>query len=253
MRFLKGAILFALTVFVFASCEQEENESVKMITFEDVILGDEGYWNGSDLSGTASTYESWGQTVTDYTGGFRSGSLYLNNVYNATWDSWSGISCSNKTDMSTAGFSNQYSVYASSGANDSNNFALICTDGASCVFDEVVSVKSLMINNSTYTYFALKDGNDGAGFVTKFAAGDYFYITVTGYDELGVEVGSINIYLADFRDGKEYICDNWTEVSLESLGKVKQLSFSFVSTDANEWGIKTPAYCCIDNIKYEEE
>jgi len=253
MRFLTGVLTVALTCFIFTACESDEDDATQVITFEDVDLGTSGYWNGSDLSGTSSTYESYGQTVTEYDGSFKSGALTCNNVYNATWYSWSGMACSNHTDMDSIGYGNQYSVYASSGAAGSEQFGLIGSDGAGCTFDQSVEIKSLMVNNSTYVYHALKEGNDGYGLVTQFAAGDYFYMTITGYDSTGVETGTVDFYLADFRDSKTYICSDWTKVSLESLGSVKTLSFSFTSTDTGDYGINTPIYACIDNLVYENE
>lgn len=239
-----------ISLFTFTGCERDESCSTSEITFEDVSLGDVGYWNGNDLKGTPSSYESWGQTVTEYHGGFISGNLLCNNIYNQTWSSWSGFACSNKVDTTTAGYTNQYSAFSNSGANGSAKFAVICSDSASCVFDDVVNVKSLMIDNSTYVYRSLRDGNDGAGYVRKFTTGDYFMVRVTGFDATGKTTGSTDIYLADFRNGKKYICNKWTEISLESLGKVKKLSFTFDSTDKGDFGINTPAYCCLDNIKY---
>jgi len=253
LRLFGGLLMFAITSVFFTACEPEEDEKSFLITFEDVNLGSTGYWNGSDLSGTPVSYDSWGQLVTDYNGGFHSGSLYCNNTYNDTWGSWSGLACSNHVNMDSAGYMNQYSVYAGSGAGGSAKFILVNSDGSSCIFDKEVAVKSLMINNSTYTYLTLKDGNDGgAGFARKFTNNDYFYVKFTVYDSTGIETGSRDVYLADFRNGKSYICDEWTEVMLEDLGRVKEISFSFVSTDSGDWGINTPAYCCIDNIKYNE-
>ena len=245
--------MFAMTVVFFTACETEESEKIQLITFEDVNIGSEGFYNGSDLSGTPVSYESWGQLITDYHGGFKTGSLTCYYIYNDIWSSWSGIACSNHTDKDSAGFMNQYSVYANSGANGSEKFGIINSDGARFVFDKVVTLKSMMINNTTYAYKAVKDGNDGgAGFARKFVNNDYFLVKLTGYDSTGVASSSKEVYLADFRDGKSYVCSDWSEVSLEELGSVRAVSFSFISTDTGDWGINTPAYCCIDNIKYVE-
>jgi hypothetical protein len=254
LRFLNGIILAVFIGSFLTACDSDsDSDSVKTITFEDVTLGDNGYWNGSDLSGTASSYQSWGVTVTEYTGSFQSGILTCENLYNATWLSWSGMACSNQTNMDSIGYGNQYSVYAQSGASGSAKFALICSDSATCTFDEPVTVKSLMYNNSTYAYWALKEGEDGSGYVTKFAAGDSFYVAVTGYSAAGVETASTKIYLADFRNSKTYICSDWTKASLESLGQVSKLVFTFSSSDESVYGMNTPAYVCIDNIVYRKD
>jgi hypothetical protein len=248
LRFLNGVVMVAFAGLFLTACE-DDTESTQTITFEDVVLGTSGNWNGSDLSGT----ESKEQTVNKYDGFFTSGALKCSNLYysSAGYSWWSGFACSNNIDMDSIGYGNQYSVYAPSGAEGSQQFALICSDSATCSFNESVTVKSLMYNNSTYAYWALKEGEDGAGYVTKFAAGDSFYVAVTGYNSTGVRTGSVKIYLADFRNSQSYICSDWTKASLESLGEVRKLVFTFSSSDIGYSGINTPTYVCVDNIVYK--
>jgi len=249
-RLFTGVLLVALCCLVFTGCESE-SDSDPVITFEDVNLGENGYWNGSDLSGVQRNYESYGEPVTEYAGSFKSGDLTCNNLYNATYHSWSGIACSSHIDMDSIGVGNQYSVYATSGAGGSKKFAVICPfDSSGCSFSQEMTIKSLMINNATYAYLAIKEGKDGYKNDTKFTAEDCFYITITGYDANGKKTSDVVFYLADFRNGKNYICANWTKVELESLGKIKSLSFKLTSTDMS-WGyMDTPGYACIDNIVY---
>jgi len=246
-RFFTGVLLGLLCSFGFTSCESEGNTD-QVITFEDVDLGETGHWNGSDLSGTSSSYESYGQTITEYTGNFVSGDLTCDNIYNASWYSWSGMACSSHHDMDSIGYGNQYSVYATSGAGGSKNFAIIYNWGSStCRFNQEVEIKSLMINNSTYTYKAIAEGKDGTGMSEKFTTGDYYYMTIIGYDANGLKTDSVDYYLADFRGDRTYICKNWTKVPLSALGKIKSLSFKLTSSD-----IYTPTYVCIDNIVYKK-
>lgn len=232
-RLLIGTILMVLGCLSFAGCQSEGNDE-KVITFEDVNLGEKGYWDGSDQ-----------------TGSFTSGILTCNNVYEY---SWSGMACSSLTDMETVGFGNQFSVYATSGAGGSKNFAVLYPylDRCKCSFSNEHEIKSLMVNNSTYAYLAVKDGKDGYLNTTKFVSGDYFRLTIFGYDQNNVLTDSVDFYLADFRNQKSYVCKDWTKVNLTSLGKVKTISFKLASTDNGEWGMNTPGYACIDNIVYSE-
>lgn len=254
-RLMSAAIAAACLSFAFTACEPETEVTTGVITFEDVVLDTTGYWNGSDMSGVLSSSESWGSILHTYSGNFHSGILSCSNDFNedqtyfSTW--WSGMACSSKTDKETIGYSNQYSVYATSGAAGSKNFALIGSNGAQCSFDMPIQIKSLMVNNSTYDYWSLKDGRDGYGAVRKFTTGDYFIITVSGYDSTGVKTSEVEIPLADFRNSKTYICSEWTKISLESLGKVKSLTFNFTSSDTGEYGMNTPAYFCMDNLIYD--
>ncbi|MDD4972157.1 MAG: DUF4465 domain-containing protein [Paludibacter sp.] len=252
-RFFIWAVLIAICSFGFSSCESED-EGNKVITFEDVDLGVTGYWNGSDKNGTPRSYDAWGTTVTEYAGSFVSGNLTCDNVYNETYNSWSEMACSSHTDMDSIGYGNQYSVYATSGAGGSEKFAVICPfDSATCSFNQETDIKSLMINNATYTYLTLRDGTDGTGYARQFTTDDYYYITITGFDTNGLKTSSIDYYLADFRNGKSYICKDWTPVNLKSLGKIKSLSFKLTSSDSSFGYMNTPGYACIDNIVYSRE
>lgn len=249
--FLAASMSIALT-----ACDPETEDANRLITFEDVVLDARGVWNGSDKAGTLSSYEEWGSVVNSYTSGFSSGILNCTNVfyqdqtYFSTW--WSGMACSNHNDKDSIGYGNQYSVYAPAGAAGSAKFAIVGSDSAFCSFTVPVEIKSLMYNNSTYVYWALKDGMDGSGVVRKFEAGDFFLVTVSGYDSTNVKTGEVIIPLADFRNSKSYICSDWTKISLESLGKVTSLVFHFSSSDTGDWGMNTPAYICIDNIEYQK-
>lgn len=245
-RLLNATLLVAGVSIAFTACDPEVEPvitdpntlvSTDSITFEEVTLDNKGVFNGSNGAGS-----------------FSSGLLTCPIVYlesnGFSW--WSGIACSSITNMDSIGLGNQYSVYAHSGAQGSVKFALVGTDGAPCFFQHSVKVKSLMVNNSTYDYWALKEGQDGAGYVTKFKSGDFFNVTVTGYDSTNVQTGQVVIPLAEFRNSQSYICSNWTKISLESLGKVKAITFTFDSSDkSGEW-LNTPTYVCFDNIVYEK-
>jgi hypothetical protein len=243
---LSGALLTA--------CEPDESSVTGVITFEDVALDSTGYWNGSDTSGVHTTYEAWwGGMVNKYTGYFTSGILRCHNVfedYGYGSTSWSGMACSNHTDRDSAGYGNQYSVYATSGAGGSATFAVIYSDSSRCTFNYAVKLNSLMINNSTYAYLAMRDG---MGPARKFIADDYYRVTISGVNATGAVTDSIQVYLADFREGKSMICNTWTQIPLSHLGAVKSLVFTFASTDMGDWGINTPAYACIDNLSYTLE
>ncbi len=248
-----GAI--ALLGSMLTACEPDESSNTGIITFEDVPLDSTGYWNGSDLNGTHSTYLSdWG-LIDQYSETFTSGILRCHNVFEVSqWgSSWKGMACSNHTDRDSVGYGNQYSVYAASGAKGSAKFAVLNSDSARCTFNYLVQVNSLMINNATYAYLTMKYGKDGSGYARKFVAGDYFRVTIAGVGINGTRTGSVDVYLADFRDGKSYVCDNWTTVQLGELGLVKSLVFTFASTDSGDSGINTPAYACIDNLNYTLE
>jgi len=217
-------LMLAISMFL-VSCEDEET---LFVTFEDVALSADSIWNGSDASGKFTT------------SGFD-----FNNSYNAAWFSWSGFACSAKTDTKTNSYENQYSVIAGIGAAKSAKFALVY-DSASMVSSSAIKIKNAMLTNSTYAYLDMKNGSD---YSKIFAAGDWFKVIITGYNN-NVKTASVDYYLADFREGKSFLSANWAKVDLSALGVVNQLTFTFDSSDKGSYGVNTPKYVCIDNIGY---
>jgi hypothetical protein len=94
--------------------------------------------------------------------------------------------------------------------------------------------------------------NGGDSFAKKFGKGDWFKLTITGYDAAGEVTGTKDFYLADLRDpSKAYIINDWRYVDLSGLGKVSKLGFELSSTDNGDYGMNTPAYFCFDNFGAE--
>ena len=85
------------------------------------------------------------------------------------------------------------------------------------------------------------------------AAGDWVEATFTGYDATGAETGSVTVVLADMRDGKDYIMEEWTSVDAVALGKVNKVVMTMKWSD--EWAKPSPKNytVCIDNIKMVKE
>ena len=225
--------LVALAVFSFSSCTDEDPIVRKTISFQSLELEPESYWDGSDESG-----------------GFTIDITTFNNDYNPDWDAWSGFAYSNTTDMETQGWVNQYSAYTASGANADNIYAVSFVSGnASFVsFDIEVNLVSAKFTNSTYSYFALRDGT---GFSDAFGSDDWFKLIIIGYDDNDIEKGSVEFYLADFRSGKEDIVDDWTTVNLSTLTGVSKIAFQLESSDVGDWGMNNPAYFCLDDLVFE--
>ncbi|HEC41420.1 MAG TPA: DUF4465 domain-containing protein [Bacteroides sp.] len=235
----KRILIFCVAGIMFAmfACEKEE-DNTDLITFEELARDSSFYWNGSDGSGS-----------------FKSGNATFPNVF-TTWEggftSWTGFAYSNHTDALTPGFGNQYSCYAGSGAGGSEIFALIA-DGDTLTFKLPERVDKISLANSTYAALSMRDGDD---FAKKFGGADgtdpdFFHLIITGINNNGEITGTVTFVLADFTSAdpvSDFITDIWTEIPLDALGHVKQLAFSFDSSDKGDWGINTPKYACIDNI-----
>ncbi len=225
------------TVLSFASCSDDndgdDNEILSVIDFENVTIPDTGFVNNLEYQEK----------------GIRFSNNYTVSSYGAYWE---GFSYSRLTDRTTPGLINQYSVYASGGADQSQTFALAYDSYDSptnfqFISDQSYKVKSVMVNNSTYAALSVKEGDSNA---KQFEEGDWFKVIFTGYNVAG-EVGkTVEFYLADYRDGKTYICNAWTKVDLQSLGSVNKVTITFDSSDKGEYGVNTPKYVCLDNLTY---
>ena len=60
---------------------------------------------------------------------FNGGGISFSNVYNVDWSSWTGFSISNTTDVTTAGWTNQYSSFTGGGFAGSSNYAIFYESG----------------------------------------------------------------------------------------------------------------------------
>ena len=107
------------------------------------------------------------------------------------------------------------------------------------------------ITNSTYGALSMKNGD---AFAKKFTSNDkdFFKVWIKGY-AAGKVKDSLEVYLADFRYAdlsQNYIQKDWKTVSLSKFVNIDSLNFSLESSDNGQWGINTPGYFTIDNIKF---
>ncbi|MFK7784416.1 MAG: DUF4465 domain-containing protein [Crocinitomicaceae bacterium] len=204
----------------------------------------------------------------DGVGAFDFGGVTFDYSFNQAGNYFSGFAISNETDVTTAGYLNQYSAYTGEGANGSSNFAIFYSFSGNGINTNVpnVRVESFELTNTTYAYLSMRDG-DGYGkeFGTLYAAGDsipdgtngedFFYVRIYGHNFDQTEVDSIDFYLADYRfadSTQDYIIDDWNTIDLTGFAfDVTSVTFDFFSSDVNSFGIKTPAYIAIDDVKLE--
>lgn len=229
-------------LFLFSSCDDEEYNEEK-ISFQSQVLNESGYWNGSDGSGSFRIgIATFSNTFTDWGGGYTS---------------WDGFALSNITDIQTTGLSNQYSAFVLNPSNTPNIYAIcyVYGDNAKIIFDQPVQLSSLLITNSTYTYWSMKNGDL---YSKKFggvsgADPDWLKLTVKGYNTSGEEVKSAEFYLADYQfasPSNDYIIDNWQKVDLSLFDDISELRFYLSSSDTSDFGMNTPAYFCLDNLVF---
>lgn len=209
-------------------------------TFDDLLLGAESHFGPTAPAVFTSGAATFGYNYTDWGG--------------CCWDGWT---YSNHTDVATAGFENQYSSYAGSGAQGSANYGLAYVADLSSGVDVALSaaggVSGAWFSNTTYAALSMRDGD---GFAKKFggASGndaDYLLLTITGLSSSGQATGSVDFYLADYRfadNSQDYIVKGWSFVDLSGLGAVSKLNFKLSSSDNGAFGMNTPAYFAMDGL-----
>ena len=233
---MKKINLFFAAIFIAALVRSQT-----VSTFDNLTLGPDTFWNGSDLSG-----------------GFTSGQAFFLNSYDTAYGGlWSGFAYSDETDSTTPGYANQYSAITAGGYGGSANYAVSYVSGTSNVnligngLGSVVG--GFYVTNSTYTYLSMLNGTQ---FSKKFGGPtgndpDWFTLTVTGMYQGQPIPDSVTFYLADYRftdNDSDYLVRDWEWVDLHALGNVDSLQFFMASSDTGAYGINTPTYFCMDNF-----
>jgi hypothetical protein len=225
------------------------------VDFEDLSLSSQSFENGANLSPPGS---------------FTSRGAVFNNSYTAAFQSWTGWSYSNKTDVTTQpvgsgnsmDYTRQYTAQNlpnGGGAAGSANYGIannFSPGDATITLPAGTHPLSMQVTNNTYAALAIKYGD---GFSRPFAGptgptpgGDFFLLTIIGLDSVGAQTGSVPFYLADYRElggAPDSIISQWTNVDLSSLApSTRSLMFSLTSTDNGMFGMNTPAYFAMDNL-----
>ncbi len=204
-------------------------------TFDDLGLGVEAFENGSGLSG-----------------GYDSGGIFFENVYTASFDGFTGFAASTMNNTTTPGFGNQFSSITGGGAGGSDAFGIYFLTGR-LILPSVQTVLGAEFTNTTYAALSMLTGDS---FAKQFGGdsgddADFFRLLVEGIDADGGSTGVVELMLADYRFGDnslDFILDQWTHLDLAGLGAVKEITFSFESSDVGAFGINTPQYFAIDNL-----
>ena len=166
------------------------------------------------------------------------------------YESWSGFALSTVSNATLNSYVNQYAAIAPF----SRAYAVAYHDAwnppPSILFDQPVSPRSLLLNNTTYAALTIRDG-DAYGFSQPFSDGDYFLLTLSARDLDGNLVASTNHFLADYRSGKSFVQTNWTPLDLSWMPPtVASLVATLETTDLGAWGPNTPMYFALADFAY---
>ncbi|MBQ1722512.1 MAG: DUF4465 domain-containing protein, partial [Muribaculaceae bacterium] len=201
-------------------------------TFEDNYLPTESYFSG-DNDDDVFYSGSYAFHVADYGG----------------W--WYGFGMSNQTSTAYSGLDDQFHSAVGSGNKGSATYCVAYPSGTSIDVTnslEGEQLKGMYITNSAYAYSSMLYGDS---FAHKFEQGDWFKLTITGYDASKAVTGTVETYLADLRSENEaehFILNEWQWVDLSPLGTVQSVQFVLSSSDVGQWGMNTPGYVCVDDF-----
>ena len=175
-------------------------------------------------------------------------------VYEYSFDCcWGGFTYSNKTDTTTAGFTNGQSAITGDGVGaGQDNYLVGYVDSFTATplnieFGGSRTVQGSYFTNATYTYLAAKngdDGNDPAFVKGPFGQDDFLALIVNGLDAGGATISSVEVLLADGAN----VIDSWEWFDLTGLGEVYGMSIAMASSDTGDFGSNTPTYFAMDNL-----
>lgn len=216
----------------------------QMSTFDDLLLDNNTFWDGSDASGS-----------------FVSGVVRFPNNYETSeyGDTWSGFIYTSMRNDSVGDFSNLESAITAGGINatvDSATNYAVANVPIDWMSGEMLPLEltftdnqwhrvgGFYVTNSTFAALTMKNGDDIS---KKFGEEDWFKLMVWAKGK----ADTVEFYLADFRSEdstQHYIVKDWRWVDLSVLGEVDTLLFSLASSDVGAYGMNTPAYFCMDNL-----
>ncbi len=234
MKKIYLSLLFAAATAVAANAQ--------IATFEDITIGEEGHMS-------VSTEDDDDRTE------FTSGSYTFATGCMHDYSYWYWFGYANQKENTYKKLDDQWRNIVGGGNNGSSNYGVaFCAEfNGPCYVtvsgDEGATVPGFYITNSAYAYTSMLNGD---GFAKKFGVGDWFKLTITGFDANDEKTGTKEYYLADLRDAaKAYIINDWRYVDLSGLGKVKKISFTLTSSDNGTYGMNTPGYFCFDDLGAE--
>lgn len=281
---MKKLCFLAFAAFAAAACSDDEEMPNHYVTvdFENVpasmLAGPTSYGdNCYEVSyKDGEPFVSWTDSESQLSIGIQLGMNYVD--YEETHEMTNGATFpsnwnirSNPADKSGDWWYshwNQCSVYNTDSADGANNAAghsgsnfIVAYESTylgkagECTLPEGTekTFVDMWVCNTSYDYGCIAIGN---AYSTSLKEGrGWFKLVVRGYRAGADEpVAQDEIYLADYRGGAGYCLDRWTWFGLENIKQqpVNRIDFHFEGSDSGEWGLNTPAYVCVDDIRLEK-
>ncbi len=261
--------LFSTALCLAAMLVSAQSYEVRTLTFEDAdyrgsgnVVGgndwssliDDAEYNGTLLYGDGASTYMWydeGNTELVWDG------LEDSGMGQAFWSGGSAISNYYEADFSQADYTRQLSIPL---AQSDNQFVVVFnsvnlqgypsfTNCTPFYFsdDKARVIESVDVINTAYVLNSLTNGD---GFAPAATDASQFVVHFEGTHADGT-TSEVTFLLAD---GRNFVAD-WTSVDLTSLGAVKSLrTYVTGSSDLEgDYGLNTPGYVALDNIKVRFE
>ncbi len=262
--------LMALGMLGLASCSSDDNKTDTYgfnFNLAAANYGANGAWN--------EVYNTSLSTITVTASSGTSNSAFLQMTHSATDNdgvkNWFGFCFSESKDRSDHSGENwldyQWGNITGGGVSGIEDGYLIvhwkADEGqmptlASCAMTPSGTTRgtdpqSICITNTTYCYWAMKNGVKAAGgtqVCKAFGPDDWCKVIIRGVDMNNKVTGTVEFYLARYGE----IVDNWEIVDLRPLGRCIGFFFSMESSDNGAGGVmNTPAYFALDNLTVVNE
>lgn len=259
-------LIFSMVVLTF-TLFQSTVEAQTVVDFEDLNNFDASLPNvfGFQLLGGGDAFNGYGQDAP--TGGFSS-----NGVFFPTQEFGPGFSYSRFQNATTPGFTNLFAAFPGGGSGGNGTtvpgqtYGLVATgagtttdgaptNGAAVTFSSSADLTSIDIANSTFSALYLRDGLDGFApepdLGQQFANGDFFTLSISGFDSAGGVTGATDVDLARFENDSLNFIEDWETVDLTGFDNTSSLVFSLSSSDFDPtFGLNVPAFFAIDNLEF---
>ncbi|MBR1564347.1 MAG: DUF4465 domain-containing protein [Paludibacteraceae bacterium] len=249
----------ALMLVLLASCNSGTETTVWTLdlnnTTTSLSYDDDGLWSG--LYSTAVD-DFVAQTFTFHHRAAVSQYVFEGQTYETTYYMGYGVSKNNKADatlpesaITKGGLNGEGTPYMTcywGDYYDATKGELNRTSDITFTGADSYKPQAVYLTNTAQVVSTLKNG--GSYDARAFKDGDYLLLTVKALNENNevVEGNEVKYYLADFRDGKTFINEEWAKIDLTPLGVCFGITFTMESTDKNEYGFLTPTYFALDGL-----
>lgn len=254
--------LCLLPLLAFVACESNDEPETPTVpeptyvtvSFEDCTFAENSHDNFA-ASGSSASYTEFDAEFSNTNTYYMCGGVVVADQSEASdWeDEYAGVPSDRKVICNHASSEEGYFTGADSTAKYS---VWAYTTYSPAVLPQLTfpagvekKIVSAKVNNVAKYWQLMK-----IGYYSKpgFEEGDYYEVHFVGYDSLAVVTDTVDVVLGDFRDGKTFIQEDWTEVDLSPLGNVNKVVLTATHSDKLNNLLYGDSYAiCVDEIKFE--